>query len=134
MPICFMTYNKDGYESHCKKYKEWVDWKKYRNPVRYENNKGHNYDAKNLCHTIRLMTMGVELAEGKGFNVRRSGEDVKHLLAIRNHEMSYDEIMEEATNLKKIFDEKVKTTKLPDKIDISLVNKLLIESRSIAYE
>lgn len=134
MPICFMTYNKDGYESHCKKYKEWVDWKKHRNPVRYENNKGHDYDAKNLCHTIRLMTMGVELAEGKGFNVRRSGEDVKHLLAIRNHEMSYDEIMEEATNLKKIFDEKVKTTKLPDKIDISLVNKLLIESRSIAYE
>ena len=132
-PICFMTYNKDAYASHCTDYKEWVEWKKNRNPVRYENNKGHNYDSKNLMHTIRLMEMGVELAEGKGFNVRRVGDDVKHLLAIRNHEMSYEEIMEEALILKAKFDVAAEKTKLPEKIDYDYVNNLLIEARKVAY-
>lgn len=133
-PICFMTYNKDAYQSHCTDYKDWVKWKKERNPVRYENNKGHNYDSKNLMHTIRLMEMGVELAEGKGFNVRRVGDDVKHLLDIRNHVMSYEEIMEEAETLKAKFDKAVETTILPEKIDVELVNVLLKKARDIAYE
>lgn len=132
-PICFMTYNRDGYASHCIEYRDWLDWKKHRNPVRYENNKGHQFDSKNMCHSIRLMEMGVELAEGKGFNVRRTGDDVKHLLAIRNHEMPYEEIMKEAEELKAKFDEAVKTTKLPESLDYDMVNKMLIEARKIAY-
>jgi len=134
MPICFMMYNKDSYEVHCRDYKEWLEWKTNRNPVRYENNKGHNYDSKNLMHTIRLMEMGVELAEGKGFNVRRTGDDVKHLLDIRNHVMSYEEIMKEAEDLKAKFDEAVKTSTLPEKIDTEYVNDLLLEARKIAYK
>lgn len=132
-PICFMTYNKDAYIMHCRDYKDWYYWKKHRNPVRYENNRGHNYDSKNMSHTIRLIEMGVELAEGKGFNVRRYGDDVKHLLAIKNHEMSYDEIMKEATTLKEKFDESIKTSKLPEDIDYEFVNNLLKEARKIAY-
>lgn len=133
-PICFMTYNKDAYTCHCRDYKEWEDWKKHRNPVRYENNKGHQFDSKNMCHSIRLMEMGVELAEGKGFNVRRTGDDVKHLLAIRNHEMPYEEIMAEAETLKAKFDEAVKTTKLPESLSHDEVNALLIGARHIAYK
>jgi len=133
-PICYMVYNKDAYTKHCKDYKDWTEWKKHRNPVRYENNRGYNYDSKNFLHMIRLMEMGVELAEGKGFNVRRTGDDVKHLLAIRNHEFSYDEVMAEATLLKNKFDEAVKTTKLPSKIDVDFVNNLLLEARKIAYK
>lgn len=90
-------------------------------------------NSKNLMHTIRLMEMGVELAEGKGFNVRRTGDDVKHLLAIRNHEYSYEEIIKEATELKERFDKLAETTKLPDKIDYDYMNHLLIESRKMAY-
>lgn len=132
-PICFLHYNKDAYTLHCKEYKEWDEWKKKRNPIRYENNKGHNYDSKNLSHTIRLMEMGVELAEGKGFNVRRTGDDVKHLLAIRNHEMSYEEIMKEANELKEKFDKAVETTSLPEQIDYDVINNMLLKAREIAY-
>lgn len=134
VPICFMTYNKDAYQSHCTDYKDWIKWKKERNPVRYENNRGHNYDSKNLMHTIRLMEMGVEIAEGKGFNVRRVGDDVKHLLDIRHHVMSYEEIMQEAEELKAKFDKAVETTNLPEKIDYEYVNNLLKEARTIAYD
>ena len=133
MPICFMEYNKDAYVSHCIDYKNWIEWKKNRNPVRYENNKGHNYDSKNLMHTVRLMEMGVEIAEGKGFNVRRIGDDVKHLLSIRNHELSYEEIMKEAEDLKAKFDKVAETTNLPEKIDYEYMNSLLKKARKIAY-
>lgn len=132
-PICFMTYNKDAYTSHCNEYRDWVDWKKHRNPVRYENNKGHNYDSKNMMHTIRLMEMGLELAEGKGFNVKRTGNDVKHLLAIRYHEIPYEEIMKEAEELKAKFDTAVENTKLPQFIDVEKVNEILMKAREIAY-
>lgn len=49
-----MFFNDAAYRCHCKEYKEYQDWIKHRNPVRYENNLGHNYDAKNMCHVIRL--------------------------------------------------------------------------------
>ena len=84
-------------------------------------------------HTIRLMEMGVEIAEGKGFNVRCVGDDVKHLLDIRHHVMSYEEIMQEAEELKAKFDKVVETTNLPEKIDYEYVNNLLKEARTIAY-
>ena len=38
MPICYMTYNQSGYESHCRKYREYIEWKEHRNKARYENN------------------------------------------------------------------------------------------------
>ena len=129
--ICFMSYNRDAYVGHCIDYKEWTEWKKNRNPVRYENNKGHQFDSKNMMHSIRLMTMGIELAEGKGFNVRRTGKDREHLLAIRNHEMSYEDIMQEAEELNSIFNEKVKSSTLPDSINYDFVNNLLIQARNI---
>ncbi len=44
-PICYMTYNKSGYSLHCKEYKEYQDWVKKRNPVRYESNLNKNYDC-----------------------------------------------------------------------------------------
>ena len=30
MPICYMTYNQSGYESHCRKYREYIEWKEHR--------------------------------------------------------------------------------------------------------
>jgi hypothetical protein len=31
-PLCHMVYNESGYKDHCKKYKEYKDWEKNRNP------------------------------------------------------------------------------------------------------
>lgn len=38
MPICHLTYNKDGYTKHCKDYKEYKEWERNRNPERYKEN------------------------------------------------------------------------------------------------
>ena len=129
-PICFMTYNQCGYESHCKRYKEYQQWLEERNPIRFASNGNSNYDRKNMGHTIRLLHMGLELSQNKGFNVVRSA-DRDMILDIRNGKYTYEEILNYANN---VYDEMLKTMdkcSLPDKVDIDKVNNLLIQARCI---
>ena len=131
VPICFMTYNQNGYESHCKKYKEYQEWVKKRNPVRYESNLKSNYDCKNVMHCVRLLHMGKELAEGKGFNVVRTW-DRDFLLNIRNHKYEYEYIMEYVEKLFNEMQKLMETCPLPDTVDKEKVNEILIKARKIA--
>ena len=133
MPICFMTYNKDAYTCHCRDYKEYKEWEAKRNPVRYESNLGHNYDAKNVMHCMRLIRMAKELAQGKGFNVVRDW-DRQYLLDIRNHKFEYEEVMEQLENEKAEMEEAIKTCTLPDYVNYDAVNTLLIEARDRMYK
>jgi predicted nucleotidyltransferase len=130
IPICFMIYNQNGYESHCKKYKEYQEWVQKRNPVRYESNLKSNYDCKNVMHCVRLLHMGKELAEGKGFNVVRTW-DREFLLDIRNHKYEYEYIIEYVEKLFNEMQELMKTCPLPETVDKEKVNDLLIKARSM---
>lgn len=127
-PICFMHYNKDAYTCHCKEYKQYKEWEAKRNPVRYESNLGHNYDAKNVMHCMRLIRMAKELAQGKGFNVVRT-YDRDYLLDIRNHKFEYEVVMEQLEQEKAEMEEAMKTCTLPETVDVDAVNEILIEAR-----
>ena len=129
-PICFMTYNQNGYESHCRKYKEYQEWVQKRNPIRYESNLKSNYDCKNVMHCVRLLHMGKELAEGQGFNVVRSW-DRDFLLDIRNHKYEYEYIMDYVEKLFDDMQEKIKSCSLPETVDRNKVNELLIQARKL---
>jgi hypothetical protein len=131
-PICFMTYNKDAYTCHCRDYREYKEWEEKRNPVRYEGNLGHNYDAKNVMHCMRLVRMAKELAQGKGFNVVRDW-DRQYLLDIRNHKFEYEEVMEQLEKEKAEMEEAIATCTLPEHVDYDAVDKLLIAARSVIY-
>lgn len=128
-PLAIMTYNKSGYESHCRDYAEYKTWEKNRNPARYESNLKENYDSKNMMHCMRLTIMGRELAEGKGLNVDRTGIDKDFLLDIRNHKYQYDEIIAMAEKEKVEMENAAKTSTLPDKVDVDKINDLLIDAR-----
>ena len=130
VPICFMTYNQQGYESYCRKYKEYQEWVKKRNPARYESNLKSNYDVKNVAHCVRLLHMGLELARGEGFNVVRTW-DRQMLLDIRNHKYEYEEII---VYIEKIFTEMkslIATCNLPETADKEKVNELILKARSL---
>jgi hypothetical protein len=130
VPICFMTYNQQGYESHCRKYKEYQEWVANRNPARYESNLKSNYDVKNVAHCVRLLHMGLELARGEGFNVVRTW-DRQMLLDIRNHKYEYEEII---TCIEKIFTEMkslIDSCNLPETADKEKVNELILKARSL---
>lgn len=133
-PICHIYYNKDGYIKHCKDYKDYKDWEKFRNPKRYESNLDKNYDSKNMYHCVRLMRMGKEIANGDGIILdRRIVGDRDLLMDIRHHKFEYDEIMslinKEEEELKKV----IANSKLADKIDVNLVNDILIDIRKKFY-
>jgi predicted nucleotidyltransferase len=130
IPICFMTYNQQGYESYCRKYKEYQEWVKKRNPARYESNLKSNYDVKNVAHCVRLLHMGLELARGEGFNIVRTW-DRQMLLDIRNHKYEYEEII---TYIEKIFTEMkslIDSCNLPETVDKVKVNELILKARSL---
>lgn len=132
-PICFMTYNQNGYESHCKKYKEYQEWLEKRNPVRYASNGNSNYDRKNMAHTVRLLHMGKELAENKGFNVVRTW-DRDMILDIRNGRYTYEEIMEYVNKTYEDMMTAYDTCALPETVDKEKINDLLIKARKLYEE
>jgi hypothetical protein len=132
-PICFMTYNQNGYESHCRKYKEYQEWVEKRNPARYESNLKSNYDVKNVAHCVRLLHMGKELAEGKGFNVVRTW-DREMILDIRNHKYEYEEIIEYVEKVFAEMKELAEKCDLPKTADIQKVNDLILKARKLIDE
>ena len=132
-PLCWMVYNESGFKDHCKKYKEYKDWEKNRNPKRYESNLNKNYDSKNMLHTLRLIHMGKEIAEGRGIILERT-EDREFLMNVRNHKYEYDELMEIVEKDKVALDKAIAESTIRESIDVDFVNDLLVDMRKKAYE
>lgn len=130
IPICVMSYNQNGYESHCRKYKEYQEWVQKRNPARYESNLKSNYDVKNVAHCVRLLHMGRELAKGEGFNVVRTW-DREMILDIRNHKYEYEEIIEYVEKVFTEMKELAKNCNLPETVDKQKVNELILQARTL---
>jgi predicted nucleotidyltransferase len=128
-PICFMTYNQDGYTSHCKRYTEYQEWVAKRNPQRYLENKEKDYDRKNVAHSVRLMHMGIELAKEGVFHVDRTNIDRDFILDIRLGNRTYDEVIEYIESKNEEMKQAMESSTLPEHIDVELVNKLLLDIR-----
>ena len=127
-PVCFVSYNQSGYSSHCRKYAEYQDWVRNRNPIRYESNLDKNYDSKNMMHCFRLMHTAAEIAEGKGMILERTW-DRQFLLDVRNHKFEYEEIVEKLEEDKERMNRLMEQSTIREKIDVGLVNDLMIEIR-----
>jgi hypothetical protein len=141
VPICYMTYNQNGYESHCRKYKEYIEWKEHRNKARYENNleglekdKEKFYDSKNMMHCFRLLSMCIEVAEGKGILIDRTHIDRDFLMDVRNRKYTYDELMGKLLELKARMDKAIGESAIRDSIDVEFVNNLLLDCRKYFRE
>lgn len=128
-PICFMTYNQDGYTSHCKRYTEYQDWVAKRNPQRYLENKEKDYDRKNIAHSVRLMHMGIELAKEGIFHVDRTNIDRDFILDIRLGNRTYDEVITYIESKNEEMKQAMESSTLPEHIDVEVVNKLLLDIR-----
>ena len=129
LPICYISYNKDGYTSHCRVWKEYQDWVKHRNPVRYESNLTKSYDAKNMCECFRLINCGIEIARGEGYKVDRSEIDADFLLDVKNHKYEYEEHMRMLESKKDEMEKAMAESTIPDTIDVEFVNDLLLKIR-----
>jgi hypothetical protein len=133
LSIATMVYNKEGYTKYCKDYKEYWEWVEKRNADRYETNASHgkNYDSKNMMHCIRLLRVALEIGKTGDIIVRRP--DADDLMKIRRGERDYDDLIAEADNAIEVMNEIYEKSELPEKIDHTLLDEILITSRKKFY-
>ena len=135
-PVGYLSFNKDGYSSHCIKYKEYQTWLSERNPHRVKMNKAHGkqYDSKNMMHCMRLLDMVVEMLDTCQINVRRPKAHIEYLMQIRRGEMEYEEILRIAEEKIATLDQKCSESKLPKEVDTEFALSLLLEMRKTKYK
>jgi len=132
-PICIITYNKDGYTQHCNDYKSYQTWLDQRNEQRWVDVESHGQkiDGKNMMHCRRLMDMAREIAEGKGIVVRRP--NAQELIDIRQGKVDLQTLIDHVENEIKEIDLLYKNSTLPDKVDMNLVEQIMIDIRKQIY-
>lgn len=133
-PLAVMNFNKDGYSVYCREYGAYKQWVEERNPARYESTMHHGkgYDAKNMMHTVRLLSMAEEIALHHQVNVYRSDRDF--LLKIRRGEFEYEELMKMVEDKMNNIEELYARADLPDAPDERKAEDLLVQIRSTFYE
>lgn len=131
--ILEVSYNQDEYQRYCKVFKEWNDFKKHHNPERFDLAKEKGFDRKNACHSARLFEMGIEIANGEGVILDRSGRDREFLLSIRKGKIEYDDLIKHLKNREEIMKNAMKNSTLPDEIDINFLHSLSIDIRKQFY-
>lgn len=128
-PLCHISYNQSGYQSHCGLWKEQLEWIEKRNPKRYESNLEKSYDSKNMAHCFRMIHMAKEIASGKGVVVDRTNIDRDFLIDVRNHKFEYDELIKLLNEEKEEMNVLMKESTIKEKIDMDFVNDLMIKIR-----
>lgn len=113
------------YNAALRKYNNWKDWIKNRNPERSALERKCGYDSKSAMHCIRLQRMVVEILTEEVVHVYRP--DAEYLKTIRRGEVSYEELMEESERLKEAASSALKVSLLPDKVDKAFVSSILEE-------
>lgn len=131
-PICFVSYNQTGYTTHCRQYKEYQEWVKMRNPVRYESNLDKNYDSKNMMHCFRLMHMAQEIARGEGIILNRTW-DHDFLMDVRNHKFEYNQIIDMLDAEKEKMESLMEASTIQENVDAEFANDLLLEIRHMQF-
>jgi hypothetical protein len=132
-PLCTFQYNYLAFSQHCADYKRYWSWVENRNPERFELNKGYNYDGKNCCACIRLMTMAKELSEGQGMRLDRTEIDRDLLLSIKNHNLTFDQVIEKMDELESSMKDSFSKSNLPDEPDRDLLEDILVQIRKNHY-
>ena len=132
-PVAYLSFNRNGYSTYCRVFREYWEWVEKRNAERYRNTVQHgkNYDAKNMLHVFRLLQMAEEIAETGQLNVRRPNREF--LLQIRRGEFEYEELVAEAEQLVGRVETALAISTLPEAPDKAAAEHLLRKVRQQFY-
>lgn len=89
--------------------------------------------AKHAMHLVRLYLMGIELLKTKDIRTYRDG-DLELLMAIRNGEMSFEEVFILVEKLENQFETASKLTTLPEEPDEIWIENWLIAMYESFYD
>lgn len=135
-PLAVMHFNKDGYSTYCREYKEYWDWAAERNEERYQSTlrHGQHYDAKNMMHTFRLLSMAEEIAVHKKVIVQRPEAERDFLLRIRAGEFPFESLMAQVEAKLASIELRYAQCDLPETPDSLHAEALLVEIRERFYQ
>lgn len=131
-PSAIMYFNKDGYSTHCKLYKEYTDWKEARNEVRFKTNEKHgqDYDSKNIMHMVRLLNSAERIFKEGKITVRVSQQERQHLLKIKSGQEDLKSMVKWAELKSEELKQVCTDSKLPDTVDDNFCHELLVKIRN----
>ncbi|MBD2721357.1 nucleotidyltransferase domain-containing protein [Hymenobacter sp. BT189] len=133
VPVAYLSFNRNGYSTYCRVFREYWEWVEKRNAERYQNTVQHgkNYDAKNMLHVFRLLQMAEEIAVSGQLHVRRPNREF--LLQIRRGAFEYEELVAEAEQLVVRVEAAFARSVLPEAPDKDSTEKLLRRVRRVFY-
>ncbi len=131
--VALLYFNRNGYSSYCKDYREYWDWVDKRNEERFKNTRSHgkNYDSKNMMHTFRLLHMAIEIAKEGRIYVRRN--DREFLLQVKSGEFTYDQLLKMAQEKQQEMEAAFSASDLPDQPNMAYIEELAFELREEFY-
>ncbi|MDB5267117.1 MAG: nucleotidyltransferase [Hymenobacter sp.] len=132
-PVAYLSFNRNGYSTYCRVFREYWDWVEKRNAERYQNTVQHgkNYDAKNMLHVFRLLQMAEEIAQSGQLQVRRPNREF--LLQIRRGEFEYEELVADADQLVTRVEAAFADSALPETPNRTAAEQLLRQVRRAFY-
>jgi uncharacterized protein len=131
--IAYLYFNREGYSTYCREYREYWNWVSKRNDTRYLGNISHgkDYDAKNMMHTIRLLQVALEIAQQGKLTVRRTNRD--ELLAIKAGKFDYQALIKISNGLMRELEKAYDASTLQDVPDEKKLTTILVEIRKELY-
>lgn len=132
-PVAYLSFNRNGYSTYCRVFREYWEWVEKRNQERYQNTVQHgkNYDAKNMLHVFRLLQMAREIAETGQLHVRRPNREF--LLQIRRGEFEYEALVAQAEELVTQVEAAFANSALPEAPNKAAAEQLLRQTRRAFY-
>lgn len=133
-PLAWMQCNIDAYKVHCRSHREYWQWVNERNEDRYATNTqhGHDYDSKNLMHTLRLLDQATEIAK-EGF-IQLPRPNANWLKQVKAGDYTYEDILKIADEKSAEMEEAFSCSPLPERPNRDLVNTLLLEIRNRLFQ
>lgn len=132
--LIYVMQQERAYEGARRRYKQFKNWEKNRNPARAALEAKYGYDTKHAGHLVRLLRMGREiLMEGKVHVWRGPGpgspNDAQEIVDIRNGGWNYDDLVAwaeaEDNDLMTLY--KQRKYVVPGQPDRMAIDKLCIE-------
>lgn len=132
-PDAYLFCNLDAYSTYCKDYREYWKWVEERNEDRYNVNQthAHNYDSKNMMHTIRLLQSCEQIFKRNSLQIRIENRD--ELLDIKAGNCSYEAVMQKAETLIESIEHHHSISTLPESSDLDKTTKILVQIREQLY-
>jgi len=132
--IGIISYNQNGYETYCKRYKEYWQWIIDRNEKRYLRDEETGYNCKNVSHCLRLLAVCRDIFLLNEIINYKTGDERDFLYDVKKGVYSYEEALLFKDKYVEEVNNAFENSYLKNvEVDMNLTNKLLISIRKKFY-